>query len=186
MLKPSSAESLYALVHDPRWRSAPPSEEDVLALLATVAEGSRVLDGIVYCCQRKLVFRRVMMEQDPILYYVDPDNGFDEGTIKFPAVTLSIDAAAGAVSADWRIGSMRYFDKDEHWVVSLAAGPRRVGRRPAARRVRHRHASLPADRDDARDSSARGSASATRANLPCPRRSPPRRTRRSRTTGPAE
>src|SRR5688572_9854525 len=107
MLKPSSAESLYALVHDPRWRSAPPSEEDVLNLLATVAEGSRVLDGIVYCCQRKLVFRRVMMEQDPILYYVDPDNGFDEGTINFPAVTLSIDAAAGAICADWRIGSMR-------------------------------------------------------------------------------
>lgn len=122
MPKPSSAGSLYALVHDPRWRSAPPSEEDVLALLATVAEGSRVLDGIVYCCQRKLVFRRVMMEQDPILYYVDPDNGFDEGTTRFPAVTLSIDAAAGAVSADWRIGSMRYFEKDEHWVVTLQPG----------------------------------------------------------------
>ncbi len=122
MPRPSSAKSLFALVHDPRWRSAPPSEEDVLALLATVAEGSRVLDGIVYCCQRKLVFRRVMMEQDPILYYVDPDNGFDEGTTKFPAVTLSIDAAAGAVSADWRIGSMRYFEKDEHWVVTLQPG----------------------------------------------------------------
>jgi hypothetical protein len=122
MLKPSSAESLYALVHDPRWRSAPPSEEDVLTLLATVNEGSRLLDGIVYCCQRKLVFRRVVMEHEPVLCYVDPDNGFDETTIKFPAVTLSIDAAAGAVSADWRIGSMRYFEADQHWVVTLRPG----------------------------------------------------------------
>lgn len=119
MLKPSSAEALYALVHDPRWRSAPPSEEDVMALLAAVEEGSRVLDGIVYCCQRKFIFRRVMMEHEPILYYVDPENGFDESTIKFPAVTMSIDAAAGAVSADWRIGSMRYFENDKHWVVTL-------------------------------------------------------------------
>src|SRR5688572_8455587 len=45
---------------NPAWRSAAPTEEDVLALLARADEGSRVLDGLVYCCVRNLIFRRVI------------------------------------------------------------------------------------------------------------------------------
>jgi len=103
----------------PAWRSAPPQEEDVLALLARAGEGSRVLDGLVYCCVRKLIFRRVVSEDEAILYYVDPENGFDEPKTRFPLVTLSVDAAVGAICADWRVAGMRYFETSRDWVVSL-------------------------------------------------------------------
>lgn len=119
MLRPDTADACHARIHDPRWRSAPPSEQDVLTLLTTVVEGSRVLDGIVYCCQRKLVFRRVLMEYEPALYYVDPDNGFDEITNNFAPVTTSVDAAVRAIGSAWRVANMRYFNAEQNWGVSL-------------------------------------------------------------------
>jgi hypothetical protein len=103
---------------NPAWRSAAPTE-DVLALLARADEGSRVLDGLVYCCVRNLIFRRVISEEEAVLYYVDPDNGFDEPKMRFPLVTLSVDAAVGAVCSDWRAAGMRYFENSQEWVVSL-------------------------------------------------------------------
>ena len=107
------------VLSNPAWRSAAPSEEDVLALLARADEGSRVLDGLVYCCVRNLIFRRVISEEEAVLYYVDPENGFDEPKMRYPLVTLSVDAAVGAICSDWRVAGMRYFETSQEWVVSL-------------------------------------------------------------------
>ncbi|HEX2112853.1 MAG TPA: hypothetical protein VHM01_00460 [Alphaproteobacteria bacterium] len=119
MLDRERVELTADLGGNPAWRSAAPSEEDVVALLARANEGSRVLDGLVYCCVRSLIFRRVVTEEDAVLYYVDPENGFDEPKIRFPLVTLSVDAAVDAICADWRVASMRYFEASRDWVVSL-------------------------------------------------------------------
>ena len=106
----SNDQSGADLGANPAWRSAAPTEEDVLALLARADEGSRVLDGLVYCCVRNLIFRRVISEEEAVLYYVDPENGFDEPKMRFPLVTLSVDAAVGAVCSDWRAAGMRCFE----------------------------------------------------------------------------
>jgi hypothetical protein len=103
----------------PAWRSAPPCEQDVLAALARADEGSRALDGLVYCCQHGLIFRRVAVLEQPVLYYVDPAMGFEEPKTRFAPVTLSVDAAVNAIGRDWRVASMRFFETERHWVVSL-------------------------------------------------------------------
>jgi hypothetical protein len=103
----------------PAWRSAPPREEDVLAALARADEGSRALDGLVYCCQHGLIFRRVAMLEQPVLYYVDPEMGFEEPKTRFAPVTLSVDAAVNAIGRDWRVAGMRFFETEQHWVVAL-------------------------------------------------------------------
>jgi len=101
------------------WRSAPPLEQDVLAVLARADEGSRELDGLIYCCLHGLIFRRVVMQENPILYYVDPEMGFEEPKTRFAPVTLSVDAAVNAIARDWRVAGMRFFETEQHWVVSL-------------------------------------------------------------------
>jgi hypothetical protein len=116
---PERVELTPDLGGNPAWRSAAPTEEDVLTLLARAEEGSRALDGLVYCCVRNLIFRRVVAGEDAVLYYVDPENGFDEPKMRFPLVTLSVDAAVGAICADWRVAGMRYFEASRDWVVSL-------------------------------------------------------------------
>lgn len=116
---PNSTDPLVDPSAYPGWRSAAPTEEDVLGLLARAEEGSRLLDGIVYCCIRDLVFRRIVNQDEAVLYYVDPENGFDEPKTRFPSVTLSVDAAVGVVRSDWRVAAMRYFETSRDWVASL-------------------------------------------------------------------
>jgi hypothetical protein len=103
----------------PAWRSAAPGEEDVLAVLARADEGSRELDGLVYCCLHGLIFRRVVVQEQPILYYVDPELGFEEPKTRFAPVTLSVDAAVSSLDRGWRISGMRFFENEQRWVVSL-------------------------------------------------------------------
>jgi hypothetical protein len=109
----------FDLDGNPAWRSAPPCEEDVLAALANAEEGSRALDALVYCCQHGLIFRRVAVQEQPVLYYVDPEMGFEEPKTRFAPVTLSVDAAVNAIGRDWRVAGMRFFETEQHWVVSL-------------------------------------------------------------------
>ena len=104
----------------PAWRSAAPAEEDVLAVLARADEGSRELDGLVYCCLHGLIFRRVVVQEQPVLYYVDPELGFEEPKTRFAPLTLSVDAAVSAIARGWRVAGMRFFEAEQHWIVSLA------------------------------------------------------------------
>ena len=103
----------------PGWRSAAPGEADVLAVLARADEGSRELDGLVYCCLHGLIFRRVVVQEQPILYFVDPELGFEEPKTRFSPLTLSVDAAVDAIERGWHIAGMRFFENEGNWVVSL-------------------------------------------------------------------
>lgn len=113
------SEAFAELDGNPAWRSAPPREEDVLAVLARAEEGSRALDGLVYCRRHGLIFRRVVMQEELVLYYVDPEMGFEEPKTRLAPVTFSVDAAVNAIGREWRVAGMRFFEREQHWVVSL-------------------------------------------------------------------